>query len=114
LNRADSSEENGDMMVEPISLAIATTYIVHNAPSWLDTIRGTVLGKGKEVALEKGKDFAVEKGTKYVRDFFHLDEKEQVRHLQLALRNAVERGITRFQTFEERDQYRKILEICGS
>ncbi len=111
MNRADSSEESGDMMIEPISLAIVTTYIAHNAPSWLDTIRGTLLDKGKEVALEKGKDFAVEKGTKYVRDFFHLDEKEQVRHLQLALKNAVERGITRFHTFEERDQYRKILEI---
>ena len=98
-------------MVEPISLAIATTYIAHNAPAWLDTIRGTLLDKGKEVALEKGKDFAVERGTKYARNFFHLDEKEQVRHLQLALRNALERGITRFQTFEERDQYRKILEI---
>src|SRR5437764_14338800 len=99
-------------MVDPfsISLTVETSYIAPNAPSWLDALRGTVLDKGKEVSIDKGKDFVVEKGTKYGRNFFHLDEKEQLRHLQLALRNAVERGLAKFHTLVERDQYRDIIE----
>jgi uncharacterized protein YerC/energy-coupling factor transporter ATP-binding protein EcfA2 len=94
------------MFVEPFSTAIVAT-----APVWLPTVRDMLWSKGKEVAIEKGKDLAVKKGTGFVRDLLHLDEKEQLRHLELALKNAVERGIARFDAPEERDQYREVLKI---
>ncbi len=80
-------------MVEPISLAVTTgivvTYLTKNALSWLESIRGALFDKGKE--------FIVEKGTGYGRNRLHLDEKEQQRHLELVLKNAVERGLKTFQ-----------------
>jgi len=100
-------------MPDPFTLAAIITLLAKNAPSWLDALRGTLLDKGKEVALEKGKEYAVEKGTGFIRSRLHLDEKEQQRHLELALKNAVERGLARFSTPEERDQYRNVLAILS-
>ena len=90
-------------MVEPISLGIVITYLTKSAPSWLDALRGTLFDKGKEQAVDKS--------ISYGRSLLHFDEKEQVRHLELALKNAAERGLAKFQTLEERDQYRNILKI---
>src|SRR5207248_147944 len=41
----------------------------------------------------------------------HLDEKEQLRHLQSALDSAVHSGLVRLTSREERDRYRDILTI---
>src|SRR5260370_4752615 len=90
-------------MVEPISLGIIIIYLAKSAPSWLDALRSTLFDKGKE--------YAVDKSIGYGRSLLHLDEREQVHHLELALKNAAERGLSKCQTLEERDQYRDILTI---
>src|SRR5207248_4419430 len=100
-------------MPDPFTLAAITIYVAKNAPSWLNTLRGTLLDKSKEVAIDKGKEFAVEKGGGLMRGFLRLDEKEQIRHLEQALKNATERGIAKFQILEERDHYRSILETLS-
>jgi hypothetical protein len=97
--------ESGEKMADPISLAVIIALLAKNAPTWLDALRDTLLTKGKEVAIDKG--------TRFARDRLHLDEKEQQRHLELALKNAVERGLARFDTPEERDQYRDVLAILS-
>ncbi len=97
--------------MEPISTAIglAITGLVKTAPKWLPPIRDAFLDK----AREQGAEFVTDKGKKGWRDLFRLDEKEQIRHLQLAIKNAAERGLAQFDTLEERDLYRSILEILS-
>src|SRR5437588_6703545 len=90
-------------MVEPISLGIAIGYLVKSAPGWFHTVQDTLLGKGKELAIEQGKQ----------RITGFIDEKKHLRHKELALKNAAERGLTKFHTPEERDQYRSVLEILS-
>src|SRR5436190_178149 len=92
-------------MVEPISIGIgvAINTLVKHAPDWLHTLGDTLLDKGKKAAIEKGQE----------RWHEYLDEKEHLRHLKLALQNAAERGLTKFQTSEERDRYRGILTILS-
>ena len=92
-----------------VILAVFTAFVVTNAPVWLASLRGTVLGKSQEVAIDKGKELVLGKGERLVRRLFHLDEKEQLRHLELALRNATERGLTRFQTPQECDLYQDVV-----
>ncbi len=60
-------------MPEPFTTAVIIAFIAKNAPSWLGALRGTLLDKGKEVAIEKGKDFAVAKGTGFIRGVLRLD-----------------------------------------
>src|ERR1051326_8889553 len=98
-------------MPEPFTIAVIIAFLVKNTPSWLDALRGTLLDKGKEVAIEKGKDYAVGKGTGFIRGLLRLDEKEQQYHLDLVLKNTVERGLARFNTDKERVQYRAVLEF---
>jgi hypothetical protein len=98
-------------MPEPFTIAIIIASLARNAPSWLDALRGTLLDKGKEVAIEKGKDYAVGKGTEFTHGFLRLDEREQQHHLELVLKNTVERGLARFHTDKERVQYRTVLEF---
>ncbi len=92
-------------MADPISLAVIVALLAKSAPAWLDALRGTLLTKGKEVVVEKG--------TRFVHNRLHLDEKEQQRHLELALKNALERGLVKFDRLEERDQYRNVLAILA-
>ena len=96
-------------MAEPITLLICATVVCKNAPLWLASIRGTILDKGREAVFDKGKELAVTKGQTFVQHIFHLDEKEQVRHLEQALKNAMERGLATFGSLQERDQYQSIL-----
>ncbi len=91
-------------MADPISVAL-TVFVASNAPSWLASLRGTLLDKGRELAINKGK----ERGGQLVRNLLHLDEKEQLRHLEQALKNATERGLVAFDTLAQRDQYKDIL-----
>jgi len=96
-------------MAEPITLLICATVVCKNAPLWLASIRGTILDKGREAVFDKGKELAVTKGQTFVQHIFHLDEKEQVRHLEQALKNAMERGLATLGSLQERDQYQSIL-----
>ncbi len=96
-------------MIEHIStaLSIAVTALVKSAPRWWPPIQDTFLSKAREKVVE----IALEEGKKDLRSLIELDEKEQIRHLQLALKNAAERGLAQFQTDEERDLYRSIIEM---
>ena len=96
-------------MADPITLIALTAFIVKHAPSWYTSLRGTLLDKSREVAIDKGKELAVARGGRFVQRVFHLDEKEQLRHLEQALKNATERGLATFDTLTERDQYKDIV-----
>jgi hypothetical protein len=88
-------------MVDPVSIGIG--ILVSNAPKWFQTLQETLLSKGKEAATAKGKE--------RIQTF--LDEKKHLRHMELALQNAAERGLKQWHTQEERDYYRSILTILS-
>src|SRR4051812_34281770 len=90
-------------MVEPISFGIAIGYLVKSAPAWLQSLQETILNKSKELALDQS--------TKYLGRF--IDEKKYLRHIELALKNASERGLRQFNTPIERDQYRSVLQLLS-
>src|SRR5437016_1161620 len=92
-----------------ITLAALLALVAQNAPVWLAVLEGVVIDKSRQVALDKGSEQAVTKGGGLVRRILHLDEKEQIRHLEQALKNATERGLINFTTLAERDLYRDIL-----
>src|SRR6266567_5759754 len=96
-------------MVIPLATLIA--LVAHNAPTWLAALEGVVLDKSREVTIDKSTDLVVTKGGGLVRHILRLDEKEQIRHLEQALKNATERGLINFTTLTERDRYRDILNI---
>jgi septum formation inhibitor MinC len=96
-------------MADPITLIALTALIIKNAPSWYTSLRGTLLDQSREVAIDKGKELAVNKGGSLMQRVFQLDEKEQLRHLKQALKNATERGLAIFATLQERDQYKDIV-----
>jgi hypothetical protein len=95
-------------MMDPISIA-AVTIVVKTASAWFPPIRDALLNK----AMDKGAENAIGKSMKDVHALLHLDEKEQVRHLKLALKNAVERGLAKFHTPEEQQQYLSILNLLS-
>ena len=97
-------------MIETIALATLTTFVAQRSPSFLAALRDIILDKSKETAADKGKELILKKGDVYFRQLFHLDEKEQIRHLDQALKNAIERGLAPFNTLQERDLYRSILQ----
>jgi NACHT domain len=86
-----------------------TALIIKNAPSWYTSLRGTLLDKSREVAIDKGKEVVVTRSGRLMQRVFHLDEKEQLRHLKQALKNATERGLATFDTLQEHDQYKDIV-----
>jgi len=81
-------------MVETL-LGIAIGYLVQSAPSWLHAL--------KQIAEKQAKQ----------RITVFLDEKKHKRNMELALQNAAERGLRKFHTLEQRDQYRSVLEILA-
>ncbi|SRR6266566_476994 len=90
-------------MLEPISISAAIILLEKSAPIWLENIRNIFLDKGKELVLEQGQSRLHE----------YVDKKKQLRHLELALKNAAERGLSQFETLKDRDQYRHILTILS-
>ena len=92
-------------MADSLSLAGAITLLVNSAPIWLFSIRDAFLNKGAEIVLDKG--------LRVGSTWFHLDEKEQLRHLKRILRNAGERCVGSFTTQEDRDQLSDILTILS-
>ena len=100
-------------MADPITLMALGTLMATHAPAILSSLRGTLIDKGRDVAIDKGKEFAVAHGERFVRRTFQLDEKEQLRHLEQALKNANERGLAHFNTPVERDRYKDILQTLA-
>jgi hypothetical protein len=90
-------------MADPISMSVVIGMLVKSAPGWFRSVQDTLLSKGKEAAFASGK--AKIQG--------HLDERKHLRHMELALQNAAERGLKRFGTLEERDRYRSILQFLS-
>lgn len=96
--------------MDPVSaIGLVIINLVNSAPKWLPPIREVFLDKAKE----QGVDFILDKGKQGLRDTFRLGEKEQIRRLQLAINNAVERGLAQLDTPQERDLYRSMLEILS-
>ncbi|HEY1349856.1 MAG TPA: NACHT domain-containing protein [Ktedonobacteraceae bacterium] len=90
-------------MVEPLSIGIAIGFLVKNAVHWFPALRDTIIGAGKEAALKKGRE----------RVQMFLDERKHLRHVELALQNAAERGARQWQTPEKRTCYTSILQILS-
>src|SRR5258708_35927498 len=90
-------------------IAVAITLLIKSAPGWLPVIGETLFAPARDAfvgkVVEKGFDKGIEGGRKLLR----LDEKEQTRHLELALKNAAERGQTKFQSLLEQQQYSDVL-----
>src|SRR5579885_2590511 len=100
-------------MTDPAFLTALTTFIIKNAPAWLASLGGTILEKSRDAAFDEGKDILVAKGERLKRRIFHLDEKEQLRHLGLALKNAAERGLAAYHTPQERGLYCEIIQTLS-
>jgi hypothetical protein len=90
-------------MVDPISMSVVIGLLVKSAPGWFQSVQETLLSKGKEAALARGKA--------KIQGF--LDERKHLRHMELALQNAAERGLKQFHTLEERDRYRSIVQFLS-
>ncbi len=93
------------MLIDPPSFAIIASLLIRSAPVWLTPIREAFLNK----VLDKGSSVVFDQGAKSLRGLFQLDEKEQTKHLELVLKNALERGQAKFLTAEEKRQYRDII-----
>src|SRR5258708_15849996 len=93
-----------------ITLVALLALVAHNTPAWLVALEGVVIDKSRLVDIDKSSEQVVTKGGRLVRRIFHLDEKEQIRRLEQALKNATERGLINFTPLAERDLYRDILQ----
>lgn len=89
-------------MIETL-LGVAIGYLVKSAPGWFHSLESTLWSKGKEFAGEQVKQ----------RMTGFIDEKKHRRNMELALQNAAERGLRKFQTPPERDLYRSVLEVLA-
>ncbi len=93
--------------MDPLSIVAVITLVGKSASAWLGPISEAFLSKSAELALEKSANAG--------QSWLYLDEKRQLYHLELALKNAAERGLAHFHTFEERDRYRDMLQVlCDS
>src|ERR1700730_2220149 len=96
-------------MLDPLSFFAISSLIVKSAPLWLPPIRDAFLGKARDKGMDLLFDTAIGKGKKGMRSLSRSDEKEQARHLELVLKNALERGEIAFHTPEEQRRYRSII-----
>jgi hypothetical protein len=69
-------------MADPITLTALTAFILKNTPSWYASLRGTILDKSRDTAIDKGSDLVMARGERFMRRAFQLDEKEQLRQLE--------------------------------
>ncbi|MGZ3646262.1 MAG: NACHT domain-containing protein [Ktedonobacteraceae bacterium] len=83
------------------SIRVIVAQTTEQASGWLEVVRETIFDKGREISEGK------------LRNTLYLDEREQRRHLGLALKNAIEGGLAMFHTTEEREQYRQVLGILS-
>src|SRR5450755_3242284 len=99
-------------MIEPISTGIAISLLVKNASTWLPVINEAIISPARDALIGKLTEKAIDKGFEIGRK--GRDEKEQVRHLELALKNAAERGLAQFQTTEEQQQYSQVISVLAA
>jgi hypothetical protein len=98
-------EADGEQMADPTILAELLAFVVKNAPAWLTSLRSTLIEKGEEMLFAKGKRLG--------HRIFQLDDKEQLRHLEQALRNATERGFASYQAPHERELYHDVVQTLS-
>jgi hypothetical protein len=101
-------------MFEPVTTGVVITLLVKSASSWLPAISEALVPPVRDSLLGKGSERAFDKISEQRRKIFHLDEKEQKRHLELALKNAAERGLAQFQTPEEQQQYNEVINLLST
>ena len=101
-------------MLEPVSTGAAITLLVKSAPVWLPAISEALIPPVRDALLGKGAERTFDKLNEQRRKLFHLDEKEQKRHLGLALKNAAERGLAQFQTTEGQQQYNEVISVLST
>ena len=101
-------------MFEPVTTGVAITLLVKSASSWLPAISDALMPSVRDALLGKGAERTFDWLGEQKRKIFHLDEKEQKRHLELALKNAAERGLTQFQTPEEQQQYNEVIHLLST
>ncbi len=89
------------MLADPLSVVIV--FLVKSASSWLPAIGETL------------RNSEVEAGQNWLSGWFirWRMKRQQVRHLKQALEKAAVRGISKYQTLAERDQYRDILAVLS-
>ncbi len=89
------------MLADPLSVVIV--FLVKSASSWLPAIGETL------------RNSEVEAGQNWLFGWFirWRMKRQQVRHLKQALEKAAVRGISKYQTLAERDQYRDILAVLS-
>jgi hypothetical protein len=90
-------------------IAVAISLLVKSAPSWLPIVSDAVLTPARDAFFGKLTERGFDKGMESGRKLLRLDEREQTRHLELALKNAAERGAASFQTLPEQQQYSDVL-----
>ena len=96
-------------MFEPVSTGVAITLLVKSASSWLPAISDAFIPPVRDAILGKITERTFDRLGGQRRKLFHLDEKEQKRHLELALKNAAECGFAQFQTIEEQQRYNEVM-----
>lgn len=95
-------------------IALAISLLVKNAPNWLPIINDTLIFPARDALLGKVAEKALDMGLEGGRNWLRRDEKEQLHHLQRALKNAAERGLNRFQTKAEQEQYSEVIGILST
>ena len=74
------------------TLIVALTLIAKSAPNWLPVINDVLVTPARDAFIGKLVEHGYNTGIEKERNFLHHDEKEQAHHLELALKNAGERG----------------------
>ena len=87
-------------MVEPISATIAAWA---SAPKWAPVLKQAFADKAAETGIGKIQS----------RVGAEFDERKHQRNIELALKNAAERSFIRFDSPEEREQFRDVLNLLS-
>jgi hypothetical protein len=107
--------ESSKGMIEPIStsIAVAISLLVKSSPNWLPVINDTIISPVRDALIGKLVEKGFDKGLEGGRKLLRFDAKEQSRHLELALKNAAERGLANYRTKDEQNQYSNVLTILS-
>jgi replicative superfamily II helicase len=90
-------------------IAVAISLLVKSAPNWLPIVSDAVLTPARDAIIGRSIEKGIDKSIEVRRWLTNADEKELTHHLELALKNAAERGSARFQTLPEQQQYSDVL-----
>ena len=101
--------------MEPIStgIVVAISLLAKSAPGWLPAISDSLISSARDVFVGKLVEKGFEKSIEGEHKLLHSADKEQKRHMELALKNAAERGLARFQETDEQEQYTNMLTILS-